>query len=144
MDAERLAFVFGPGFDPARWDDLLDPEDLDERSVFYEDHRDGLGEGFQRAGREVVANQILDDQPPDTWATAQRLLADGFDREQVLDQLSFVAVHTLQRAIEGEAADPKVYAALLAGLPLPDVADVEDAMVELVASESGIGLDELN
>lgn len=144
MDAQRLAFVFGPGFDPARWDDLLDPTDLDERSVFYEDHLDGVGEGFQRAGREVVANQILDDQPPDTWATAQRLLADGFDREQVLDQLSFVAVHTLQRAIEGEAADPEVYAALLAGLPLPDVADVEDAMVELVASESGIGLDELN
>lgn len=143
MDAERLTFVFGPGFDPARWDDLLRPDDLDERSVFYEDHLDGLGEGFQRAGREVVANQILDDQPPETWATAQRLLAAGFDREQALDQLSFVAVQTLQRAIEGEAADPASYVALLEQLPLPDVEVVEEAVVDLVVAEPGIGLGDL-
>ena len=143
MDAERLAFVFGPGFDPARWDDLSRPDDLDERSGFYEDHLEGLGDGFQRAGREVVANQILDDQPPETWATGQRLLAAGFDREQVLDQLSFVAVQTIQRAIEGEVADPAAYVAMLAQLPLPDVEAVEDAVVDSVVAEPGISLGDL-
>lgn len=143
MDVERLAFVFGPGFAPARWDDLLDPQDLDERSVLYEDHLPGLGDGFPRAGREVVANQIFDDEPPETWATAQRLLADGFDREQVLDQLVFVAVESLQRALGGVPLDPTAYVAALARLPLPDVEAVEDSMVELVVAEPGIGLDEL-
>ena len=143
MDAERLAFVFGPGFDPARWDDLLDPDDLDERSVLYEDHLPGLGDGFPRAGREVVANQIFDDEPPETWATAQRLLATGLDREQAMDQLVFVAVESLQRALGGEPPDPTAYVAALARLPLPDVEAVEDSMVELVVAEPGIGLDEL-
>ena len=143
MDAERFAFVFGPDVDPARWDDLLRPDDLDERSVFYEDHLPGLGDGFQRAGREVVANQVVDDEPPQTWATAQRLLAAGFDREQVLDQLSFVAVESIQRALGGEPPDPAAYVAALERLPLPDVEAVEAAMVDLVVAEPGIGLDEL-
>lgn len=142
MDAERLAFVFGPGFDPAHWDDLLDPEDLDERSRLYEAFLP-YGSGVERASREIVANRILDDVPPETWATAQRLLAAGLDRERVLNQLAMVALESLLRALDGETPDPDDFVAGLERLPLPDLEEVEAAMVDLVACQPGIALGDL-
>ncbi len=39
---------------------------------------------------EIVANQLWADDPPEVWATAQRLLADGYDRHEVHHMLASV------------------------------------------------------
>jgi hypothetical protein len=38
--------------------------------------------------REVIADQVADDDPPEVWRTARRLLVAGHDRESVLRQLA--------------------------------------------------------
>ncbi len=39
---------------------------------------------------EIVANQLLAGDPPAMWATAQRLLAAGYERHEVLHMLASV------------------------------------------------------
>jgi hypothetical protein len=69
---------------------------------------------------EVVANQIADDNPPEVWQTALRLLTGGLDRRQVLQQL-VLALSKQFRAILAEQADFDLdaYRATLARLPVP-------------------------
>jgi hypothetical protein len=43
------------------------------------------------AMHEIVANQLWDGEPPETWAAAQRLLGQGLDRHD--------ALHVLMRAV---------------------------------------------
>lgn len=76
---------------------LLDPADPDDRSILVEaEHRqfarilkrhedvDVNGETvnprLHRALHEIVANQLWDGQPPETWAAAQRLIGRGSER----------------------------------------------------------------
>ena len=53
---------------------------------------------------EIVANQLADDDPPEVNETAQRLLAAGYDRHEV--------VHMLAAAVSGQ-----IHATLTAGTP---------------------------
>ncbi len=94
---------------------LLDRDDEDDRRLLIQaDHPE-----FQRAletgqreihlagmtvnpvlhiaMHEIVANQLLADHPPEMWATAQRLLADGYERHEVL--------HMLASVVSGEVFD---------------------------------------
>jgi hypothetical protein len=58
---------------------------------------------------EIVANQLWDDDPPEAWSAAQRLVAQGHDRHDVLHSLADVAVSQL-------------HGALSTGLPIADSA----------------------
>lgn len=109
-DEERRRFAVLPA--EGQMDDIdlaqLDPADEDERRLLIEaEHpelRRALKEGRReiRIGREVVnpvlhiamheivANQLWIDDPPEVWRTAQRLLADGYDRHEVLHMLASV------------------------------------------------------
>ena len=143
MDARRFAQPSSSRADVGRacWDDLLRPDDLDERSVFYEDHLPGLGDRFQRAGRRSsptgssTTSRRRRGPPPSACSPPVR-------PGQVLDQLSFVAVESIQRPRWRAARSGKHVAALGSGCPPPDVEAVEAAMVDLVVAEPGIGLDE--
>jgi light-regulated signal transduction histidine kinase (bacteriophytochrome) len=42
--------------------------------------RDMINPALHIAMHEIVANQLWADNPPEVWAIAQRLLADGYDR----------------------------------------------------------------
>ena len=144
FDAERIAFVFGPDVDADVFDDLDDPNDLDQRSYVYDEYLPELMTGAQGAARQVIADQILDDQPPEVWATAQRLLAAGVEPESAFRQLSMVFASQLRDALAEEGAfDPDAYAAALARLPIPEAGEVEAALVERAGAQPGIGLDEL-
>ena len=144
MDADRVAFVFGPGFDPEVLADLDDPDDLDERSMLYDEVFPDDLEAARHAVRQIVANQILDGDPPETWATAQRLLAAGLDRESVFGQLTMVMAATTREMIAtNEHFDPDAFAAALDRLPVPTAAEVEQAVIETLRAHQGMALDDL-
>lgn len=148
-DEERQRFAVLPaegevdGIDLA----LLDPADGDERRLLIEaehsEFRRALKEGQReiRVGRdivnpalhiamhEIVANQLWADDPPEVWATAQRLLADGYDRHEVLHMLASVVAgevfeiigheqpHDVHRVREALAALPGEWEQRRADLP---------------------------
>ena len=92
------------------WDvDLLDPRNPDERAILIrlahphladaiEEGRETVVVGGQPTNprlhlaiHEVVATQIIDGDPPEAFETAERLLALGRDRHEVLHMLGFAA-----------------------------------------------------
>jgi hypothetical protein len=52
--------------------------------------RDMINPALHIAMHEIVANQLWADNPPEVWAIAQRLLADGYDRHEALHMLASV------------------------------------------------------
>lgn len=91
------------------WDiNLLDPGDPDERAVLIrlahpdldeaiDDGHDEVTIGGQSMNprlhllvHETVATQIVDDDPPEVFATAKRLLGLGRDQHEVLHMLGTV------------------------------------------------------
>ena len=94
---------------------LLDRDDEDDRRLLiHADHpefRRALETGQREvhlagmtvnpvlhiAMHEIVANQLLADDPPEMWATAQRLRAAGYERHGVL--------HMLASVVSGEVFD---------------------------------------
>jgi tetratricopeptide (TPR) repeat protein len=115
---------------------LLDPADPDERRLLLEAEHpellDALEAGTEVEGpdgepmspelhlamHEVVAQQLWDDDPPETWETARRLLAEGYDRHEVLHMLaSAVSGETWRMLQQGEPFDHDRFVRALAALP---------------------------
>jgi Domain of unknown function (DUF1841) len=107
IDADRearLAFAIPPTPEPPEDVDpaLLDPEDPDDRALLIRaahpdlqatiDNREetvvcgGLDYNprLHLAMHQIVATQIVDCDPPEVWATAQRLREHGYDRHEIL------------------------------------------------------------
>lgn len=100
---------------------LLDADDEDERALLIEaEHpelasarRSGRREvkiggrmvspGLHLALHQVVAQQIWDGTPSETWLAAKRLTALGHDRHDVLHMLMFVIGEDVRRAVAGES-----------------------------------------
>jgi hypothetical protein len=111
--AARIAAAIPPLDDRAReraaaqeWDlGLLDPTDPDERAVLIRLAHPAFEDAIERGddelivdGRvmkprlhlmihEIVATQIIDGDPPEMFETAERLIAAGRDRHDVLHML---------------------------------------------------------
>ena len=114
---------------------LLDPEDEDGRRVLIlADHPDiqqaiAAGKHEVKRGGEVVnpelhlqmhlvvVNQLWDDTPPETWDTAKRLTADGYERHEVLHMLASVVSADVFEALQGQAPDARRTLERLAALP---------------------------
>lgn len=102
-------------------DDLagIDPSDPDERGLLIRDEHpeyravlddpaadlaaDGTNPRLHVAVHEIVANQLWDDDPPEAWAAAQRLLDQGVGRHDVLHALGEVVLRHLHGALTGRA-----------------------------------------
>ncbi len=81
------------------------------------------------AMHEIVANQLWANDPPEVWETAQRLLAVGHSRHEVLHMLASVvsaevfeimghqAPHDIERVRCGLAALPQSWEEARAGIP---------------------------
>lgn len=77
-----------------------------------------INPGMHIAIHEIVANQIWDHDPPETWQNAKRLMDLGFDRHEVLHMLaSVVAKHTFYSLRERTLFDREQFASDLASLP---------------------------
>jgi Domain of unknown function (DUF1841) len=67
---------------------------------------------------EVLANQLSDDDPPEVYVTACRLLASGYERHEVLHMLSApIAEQILATVKGGEGYDRERHLAALRALP---------------------------
>lgn len=119
------------------WDlEYLSPEDPDERSVLirlaHPDLADAVSRGIETvviggqglnprlhfAIHEVVATQVVEDDPPEVFVTAQRLLAVGRDHHEVLHMLGFVVSGQLWGAMHERREYRRAeHLEALAGLP---------------------------
>ena len=127
--AARRAFACPPIHGRVRGIDAadLDPADPDERRLLIEaEHPEMLA--AIKAGRtikvgpggtpvnpklhvamhEIVANQLWDGEPPETWGAAQRLLAQGCSRHEVLHMLAEVASGLVWKALHEQPAQSGV------------------------------------
>jgi hypothetical protein len=67
---------------------------------------------------QVVANQLLADDPPVTWQTVQRLAALGYDWHNVMHMIGALVAEDIRRAVtEKRSFDPADYARRLRELP---------------------------
>jgi len=133
-----MLFLFGP----APGDDL-DPEDLEDRTQLVEAATDTELTAAQLAVREVLATQIINDDPPEVWTTAQRLTALGLDRDAVLGELSMAFATVMSKVLASRSPfEPKAYCEALRRLPLPSVAELEEALIAAVRERPGIGADD--
>lgn len=70
------------------------------------------------AMHEIVANQVLANEPPEMWDTAKRLTGAGYERHEVLHMLaSVVSADVLSALHDNESNDPARTRAALAALP---------------------------
>ncbi|MDQ2760895.1 MAG: DUF1841 family protein [Actinomycetota bacterium] len=70
------------------------------------------------AMHEVVANQIADEDPPDVYRTARRLLDAGYHRHEVLHMLADAMTEQIHAALtDHETYDPNSHIAALDALP---------------------------
>ena len=141
---ERVSLALPPLADRAReraaeqdWDlGLLDPEDPDERAILIRLAHPNLDEALE-AGlnevevggepmspslhltiHEVVATQVIDDDPPEAFATLQRLVGSGRDPHEALHMLgSAVAAQLWAATHERRPYDRDEHVRALASLP---------------------------
>ena len=142
MDRRKVELLFGKvpvGMDP---DDEGDRESL-LRDQWLEDEDGGLAE-VRPAVYEVLANQVADEDPPEVWRTARRLLDLGLERREVLRNLAMALSAEIQRVVStDEPSDPARYAASLARLPVPTRVEVSEVLEDLVRRRQPIEVEEL-
>jgi hypothetical protein len=115
--------------------ELLDPGDEDDRAVLIEAqhlefadalHGDGdlivdgepVNPRLHMAMHEVVANQLLAGDPPETWQTVQRLAGLGYDWHNIMHMIASLITEDVYWAMqEHRKPDPADYARRLSELP---------------------------
>lgn len=138
-DAARRAFAAPPASGSFGEIDLalLDPRDPDERRLLIEAEHPELAEALEGGGddvlvvdgeemnprlhltiHEVVATQLWENDPPEAWQTARRLLELGYERHEILHMLGSALVPQLWRVLaDRKPADHEAYLRDLAALP---------------------------
>ncbi len=114
-------------------EDLTDPDarsvairadhpELDEALADGRDHVTVAGEPMNirlhLAMHEVVAKQLADDDPPEVYETARRLLDAGYDRHEVLHMLARPMASQIHATLtDRQPYDPARHVAALRALP---------------------------
>ncbi len=145
VDVDRLQFLFG-----AQVLDALDEFDLDDeadRMELVERFAALPADSPQRPARMVMrtvaVSQILADDPPQTWLTAQRLRDQGLDRHEILSQLSLAVGEHLSAALSSNSKfDVDDYVEALERLPMPGASDIARRLVETARDQPGITPDD--
>jgi hypothetical protein len=113
--------------------DLLDPGDDDDLQTLIEAlHECGdlpwtgpeqMPPGQPGAMRlhvamhQIVARQIRDDGPPETWQTVQRLAGLGYTWHDIMHLIAALVTEDVHAALAGERFDQASYLRRLANLP---------------------------
>ncbi len=138
VDDARLRFLFGTVPDE---DDYADE---DGRIALLQADRPDSEEGWPPPSiRVVIANQVLDGDPPATWATAVRLLGLGLDRHAAMDQLVSAVLPQIEAALRGQDIDPAGYEAALERLPAPAPAALRAAYLGVAHEQKAVSLGRL-
>jgi hypothetical protein len=115
---------------------LLDPEDPDDRRLLIEAEHPQLVDALERNEEvavvdgeevdprlhltihEIIAEQLWEDDPPEAWETAQRLLHAGYERHEIFHMLGSALVPQFWRMLgEGKSTDRDEYLRALSALP---------------------------
>ena len=119
--ARRLAFAIPP---IEQAPDGLDPADEDDRSLLLAAAHPELDSGEEINPRlhmvmhEIVAKQLADLDPPEVWATAQRLRRLGYRRHEILHMLGAAMTGEIWHALHDQREyDRDAHLAALAALP---------------------------
>ncbi len=127
----RLAFAIPPLPDPGDAAGL-DPADPDDRALLIRAAHpefdpeletvtvDGseMNPQLHLTVHEIVAAQLADDDPPEVWATAQRLRRLGYGRHEILHMLGAAMAPQLWAAMHDQRDyDLEQHRAALAALP---------------------------
>jgi hypothetical protein len=115
---------------------FLDPANEDERTVLIRAEHPELAEAIDRGEEqieidgqvmnprlhltihEIVATQLWDNDPPEVWQTARRLLDAGYERHEILHMLgSALATRVWAVLQERSGDDLQSYVRALRGLP---------------------------
>lgn len=143
-DKDKVAFLFGDG--PAGVD-LTDEQTRVEllAGELAANPGDGPDPDPMTLGlRMAVAAQIAADEPPQVWATAQRLLSTGMERRAVLRQLVLALTPAMVGALQGERPfDVDEYVDALDRLPVPGAEEVADALLTVARERQPIPTEEL-
>lgn len=135
MDDAKARFLFG------EVPEDVDLDDEDERSLALDDPS---ATPALQAMIEVLANQIADDRPPETWLTAQRLLDGGMERATARAELIFAIAYAIRTVLsKDEPFDEAGYVDLLSRLPLPNAKAAAEAMIGNVRQGPAIHGEEL-
>jgi hypothetical protein len=128
----RLAFAIPPIAEPGEETAWLDRSAADDRALLIAaahpeldpEAETALIDGGELDPRlhltihEIVATQIVNDDPPEVWATAQRLRKLGYGRHEVLHMLGAAMTPQLWNALHNQREyDPEAHRAALAALP---------------------------
>ncbi len=145
VDRDRLEFLFGsdalPHLEEYDLDEEGDRIELVER--FAPLPSGALQREARMAMRTVVITQILTDDPPETWLTAQHLQELGLDRDAVLNQLTLVVAEHLSTALSSNSMfDLDAFVEELGALPLPQGSDVAELALDIARSRPGIDADD--
>ena len=115
--------------------ELLDPREEDERTLLIEARHGEFADALQGdddvvldgepvnprlhvAMHQVVANQLLADDPPETWQTVQRLAGLGYDWHNIMHMIASLITEDVYWALkEHRQPDPAAYARRLGELP---------------------------
>jgi hypothetical protein len=136
--ADRLAFAVPPIDSAPDWiePEFLDPEDSDDRAALiraaHPEFDAAIREGAETvivAGQEMnprlhftihelVANQLIEADPPEVWDTARRLRLLGYDRHEILHMLGGAMSGELWQGLTGRRSyDREAHVAALEALP---------------------------
>jgi hypothetical protein len=132
--ARRLAFAIPPIDQPPdelelEWLERADPDDrallisaahpeLDVEAETAFQHGEEIDPRLHLTFHEIVATQLADDDPPEVWATAQRLQALGYGHHEVLHMLMRAMTGEMWHTLRGERGyDLEAHRAALAALP---------------------------
>jgi hypothetical protein len=67
---------------------------------------------------EIVAKQLVDDDPPEVWETARRLRRAGYRQHEILHMLGSAISGEIWHALQGHRSyDREAHLAALAALP---------------------------
>jgi hypothetical protein len=115
--------------------ELLNPDDEDELTLLMEarhpELEDSLKSGVEMIAdgepfnprlhvtmHQIVARQLLADDPPETWQTVQRLARMGYDWHNIMHMIAALAVEDVHRAMtEDRRFDAGDYVRRLNALP---------------------------
>jgi hypothetical protein len=112
---------------------LLDPADPDERSFLIRAEHPELAGALEREDdevdvdevnprlhltiHEVIATQLWENDPPEAWQTAKRLIAAGYERHEILHMLGSALSAGIWNVLSERRPAGRVYLRALAALP---------------------------
>jgi hypothetical protein len=137
VPGDRRSWAVPPGHGTYQGLELerLDPDDEDERTFLLEAQHLDYAEALEQDEEvivdgepmnprlhvtlhQVVANQLMADEPPETWQTVQQLAGLGYDWHNIMHMISALVAENLHQAMtERQPFDREDYARRLDALP---------------------------